>query len=69
MIKQEVADYVDGILRKNQSCSTCKNAIREIEDCRYRVICSLTGENRKGKTGFMCNNYEESEGFVGNFNH
>lgn len=61
-VTQEQIDNAEKNLRKNKSCAFCANA-----DCRfigdelpeYVVTCNITGKNRKGKTGFMCRNWEE----------
>lgn len=61
-ITQEQIDNAEKNLRKNKSCAFCRNAETGFSDDAipyYQVICNITGKNRKGKTGFMCRNWEE----------
>lgn len=56
-----MAEEADITLRANKCCDVCANADWKFDAGRYDVICRITGENRKSRSGFMCPYYEECE--------
>lgn len=57
----DLAEKANDILRRNKMCSKCKNAIGEFtRDAlpKYTITCGITGEDRKGKCGRNCPNWE-----------
>lgn len=56
-----LAEKATDVLRRNKMCVTCKNAREEFTQesiPKYSVVCSITGENRKGKCGMNCPNWK-----------
>jgi CCR4-NOT transcriptional regulation complex NOT5 subunit len=56
-----MVDEVENRLRRCKCCDACANAqsdlIDDIIPC-YQVICKITGENRKGRSGAFCKDWK-----------
>lgn len=55
--RREYAEKANENLRRCKCCNACRNAETGFSDeaiPHYQVICKITGENRKGRSGFMC---------------
>ena len=59
--RREYAEKANENLRRCKCCNACANANVGFSDDdipQYQVICKITGENRKGRSGSMCPNWK-----------
>ena len=57
----DLVEKANDVLRRNKMCETCKNAregFTKEKLPKYSVVCSITGEDRKGKCGRDCPNWK-----------
>ena len=59
--RKAAVDKAQELLWKNRCCNVCGNARKEFVDAQYMVICALTGENRKGRSGLCCPYWKERD--------